>query len=468
MTKRSAVIAVAALAALVAGGIISILLVSAEPSETGVTVPSVPNVLIVVTDDQRAGTLDAMPATARLFKTQGVNFRNALVTTPLCCPSRATIMTGRYVHNHKVKRFIPEELDQTTTLQRYLSDVGYRNAFFGKYLNAWDLHEDPPYFDDWAIFPQSTRKTYGSGGLWNVSGDIRTIESYSTDFIGARSEAFLRGGERDDARPWLMFVSVPAAHPPFVVERRYADAPVSRWRPDPAVGFHKSGKPPYLRKRVTKRCDLGCARDIRAAQYRTLYSVDEMIARLFDTIGRLNESRHTLAFLVSDNGLLWGEFGLTGKRYPYRASVEVPLLMRWPARLSPMVDRRLVTNVDIAPTIFDALDIQVDAGDEVDGRSLLSRSWTRRRILLEHWTGPRAGHIPSWASYRSRRVQYIEYYTGGRERRGWRELYALKRDPWQLRNLLARPAEKAPSPRRVRWLHRALRQLRHCEGRSCP
>jgi arylsulfatase A-like enzyme len=137
-------------------------------------------VLIVITDDQRAGTLDGMPLVEHSFRDQGVYFPNAFATTPLCCPARASIMTGQYVHNHGVRHFDPYKLNQQTTIQSYLSSSGCRTAFFGKYLNAWQLEDNPPHFDEWATFPQSTRETYSGGPMerqWARSTSRRLLNA---------------------------------------------------------------------------------------------------------------------------------------------------------------------------------------------------------------------------------------------------------------------------------------------------
>lgn len=310
-----------------------------------------PNVLIFITDDQRAGTLDALPSVRHYFRQQGVVFPNAYATTPICCPSRATIMSGRYAHNHGVKYFQPYELDQRSTLQRHLAAAGYRTGFFGKYLNGWSLPDDPPFFDQWAVFPQSTPLTYW-GGRWNTDGVVRAIQSYSTHYVGRRIERFLASQERDqDGSPWLLYVSVPAPHLPFVGEPRHKEASVPAWKPNPAIFDDISDKPGYVAKRETRRCDLECGRRTRRAQYLALRPVDDLIRRVFGELKRLGESRDTLSFFTSDNGVHWGEFGLAGKRYPYRGSARVPLLMRWPRHLQPRVDGRLAANLDIGKSV---------------------------------------------------------------------------------------------------------------------
>jgi membrane-anchored protein YejM (alkaline phosphatase superfamily) len=238
-----------------------------------------------------------------------------------------------------------------------------------------------------------------------------------------------------DALPWLMFISVPAPHNQFQVESSYQGASVGQWEGNPALFDDLSDKPDYVRARASKACDLACGKGIRAGQYRTLYSVDDLVASLFDLLDKKQASDNTLAFFVSDNGLNWGEYGLSGKRYPYTSSVKIPLLMRWPQELAPRADHRLVANIDIVPTILDAADIDPPAEVQLDGLSLLNDEWNRRRLLLEH-SG--VDEVPTWASIRTKRIQYIEYYEDWHDQTPFeREYYDLRVDKWQLNNLLA-------------------------------
>lgn len=419
-----------------------------------------PNILIIITDDQRDGTVKDMPETFRLFAEEGVTFSHAFATTPICCPSRASIMTGRYAHNHGVEVFTPYVLDQRTTLQRYLKDEGYGTAFYGKYLNAWSIQDDPPHFDDWAMFPQSTGDTY-VGGRWNVNGTVKSVHEYSTHFIADRALDFFEASETDDQKPWLMFVSTPAAHLPYVAEETYEDAPVSSWDGNPAVFDDISDKPAYVAGLAQDKCNLACGVAARKGQVRTLLSVDVLVKTIFDTLEENNEANNTLAFFVSDNGLMWGEYGLDGKRLPYGPSIKIPMYMRWPAQLDPDTDKRLSATIDIAPTVLEAVKTEASSPPQ-DGVSLLDPNWKRTKMLLESWGGI---GIPDWFSIRTQDSQYIEYYT----REGSpleRELYDLGRDPWQLNNLLKSMTAQQRRNATHR-LHKKLSRLRTCYGSSC-
>jgi arylsulfatase A-like enzyme len=428
-----------------------------------------PNILIVVTDDQRAtNTLWVMPETRRYFKRGGVRFPNAFAVTPLCCPSRATILTGRYAHNTGVRRNKAAlNLDRMTLFPRLLRRAGYRTAMVGKFLNGWGLRRRPPHFDRWA-----------SGGApyidptFNINGTVRTVDGYSTTLMGRFARRFIRGFEANDAAPWSLYLAPRAPHHPWVPAPRHRSRPVGTWRGNPAVfEADRSDKPAFVRSVSRSLAD---GRFIRQGQLRLLMSVDDEIGRLFATLRRLGEARRTLAIFTSDNGFLWADHRVggdresaAGKRLPYTASVQVPFLLRWPGHFEAgSRDRRITGTVDIAPTVLDAAGVATDPRKPpLDGRSLLSRE-KRTRIVLEYWRG-RA--VPTWASLRTRRYQYIEYYTDS-NRRFFREYYDLARDPWQLRNLL-RDGNRANNPN-VRALSRQLRHDRRCVGttgaRSCP
>ena len=420
-----------------------------------------PNVLVIVTDDHRAHQAFAtMPATRRIFKRNGTYFTNAYATTPLCCPSRASIMSGRYAHNHRVRSHrgtAAENLDQDRTIQAFLQRAGYETGLFGKYLNEWDPRDDPPFFDTWAFF--STGSPYTSG-TYNIDGNVRRIDRYSTTFIADRALAFLKeSDEAQDRKPWFAYVATNAPHGPAQPERRYRDSHIDRWKGNPAVFEEdRSDKPPWIQK-SDKGIEEG--RRVRAGQLRSLRSVDDLIERMFSMLRRLRE-RNTIAFFISDNGKLWGEHGAVGKTRPYNDSVRIPILMRWPGRVPAGVeDARIAANIDIAPTIVRSVGLSL--GTSFDGRSLFADA-TRREILLEYWKSPDFP-TPPWASLRSRKRQYVEHY----DRAGaiqFREYYDLVADPWQLENLLG--DDDPLNDPDVAALHRELSEARRCRGQECP
>ena len=219
-----------------------------------------------------------------------------------------------------------------------------------------------------------------------------------------------------------------------------------------------SGKPRYVREEPEY---FGNPDGVREAQLRTLMSVDDMIARTFEVIRNLEEGQRTLAIFISDNGMLWGEFGMTGKTHAYTPSIKVPMMMLWPGHTrGGKTDRRLVTNVDVGTTILRAAGRPTKS---TDGRSLLSDK-ARWKLLLEYWYG-KPFPTPRWNSIRTKRYQYVEYYARDGKRE-FREYYNLRRDPWQLHNLL-RDGTKRNDPD-VRRLSKMLRSMTTCKGRACP
>ena len=422
-----------------------------------------PNVLIIVTDDQRVDTFGPMPQTRRWFGRGGTRFPNTFATTPLCCPSRASIMSGRYAHNHNVEtNRSAERFDERGSLQRYLHEDGYRTAIVGKFLNGWT--RDPSYFDSWAVFVDPIRYY---GARVNIDGTGQRVKMYSTDYVARRSASVLRSFETNDEQPWYLYVAPFAPHDPYQPKRAYRDAKVGGWAGNPAVREgNRSDKPPWVtgRRRQTSFSE---GREIRQDQLRTLVSVDDLVRTLARTLDALGEERDTLAVFVSDNGKHWGEHGLGGKQDPYTHSVRIPMYLRWPGHIAAGVDdARLALNVDVAATVLDAAGSTPDAEHPLDGRSLLE-TWDREHVYSENKFGGQG--FPSWSTVRTHTEQYIEWYDEDLETISFREYYDLVTDPWQLVNLLGDtdPANDPP-PDRLADLQLQIARDRRCEGTSGP
>lgn len=414
-----------------------------------------PNVLLIVTDDQRIETLSVMPEVRRWFRRNGTEFTPGFVTTPLCCPSRASIFTGRYMHNHGVLTNLhSREFEHRYSMQAYLQDAGYTTAIIGKYLNALPVTYDPPHFDHYVV----PKDWPYEGGDWNVDGQTRSITTYATSFMRKKAVDFLTD---TGPEPWFLTIAPIAPHGPTIPEPRYADADVPPWEGNPSVGDDRSDKPPLIRQ--LPAADLERAKRRRADQLRTLMSVDDLIGRVHDVLARTDQLDDTLAFFISDNGLLWGEFGYGNKTVPYTSSVQVPFLMTWPGHVPTGPDDRMALNVDIAATIVDATGAQPAPGVPLDGRSLLDQ-WNRDRILLEYHRY-QVFDTPSWRSIRTRTAQYVQYVEGDGNVT-FEEYYDLVEDPWQLNNLLAPGSSVHPGG--VDRLRRAVERYKDCRGEACP
>lgn len=418
-----------------------------------------PNVLLILTDDQRRdGTMRAMPFTRRFFRRHGVSYPNAFVTTPLCCPSRASTLTGRYAHNHGVHENLraPSDFDGRKTMQHHLAAGGYRTGLFGKYLNGWPLRRSPPFFDRVVL-----GKSVYRDARWNIDGERERISAYNTTVVSEKLNAFLRSGRK--RQPWFAFVATAAPHHPYVPERKYA-----RMRVAPLAGSpsreeaDSSDKPPHV---AEKNIGKNFVASIRAGQLRTLRSVDDLVRRAVKLLRAKGRLDNTLVIFTSDNGFLWGEHGRFAKRVPYPEATGVPLFLAWP-RAAPEAgtDERLVANVDLMPTILDAAGIEPMV--DLDGRSLLDAAWSRDRLLLEGWS--ESGHgAPTFSSLITPRAQYVEYYAFNDARVTFREYYDLLDDPFQLENAVPDESDFADHDA-ARALAAQLERDRNCAGADGP
>ncbi|WP_329334795.1 sulfatase [Streptomyces sp. NBC_00663] len=399
-----------------------------------------PNILLVLTDDQPKDTDWALPQTLDWLGGHGTTFGRAHANTPLCAPSRASIMSGRYAHNHGLlDTRHPGHLDQRTTVQCRLHEAGYRTGLFGKYLNYWPTGHNPPHFDEWLL--QEPVRYYN--GHYNDNGTVRTLPGYNTTVIKDRALDFIERS-RDDSRPWFAFVATRSAHEVNIPERRYAHTRVPEWQGRPSVFEPSKGdKPPYLRRAHHTFAE-GSA--LRTRQLRTLLSVDDAMRDFRDKLRALGQLDNTLVLFTSDHGLCWGDHGWLRKSVPYRPSLEVPFHLSWPAggHGDARADDRLTGHVDIAPTLLAAAGVAPDTPQ--DGHSLLDRDSDRSHLLAEWWWNRQDKQpIHTWASYVGKTEQYTEYYrtrlgTDGRPHGDgkvlFREYYDLRADPYQLRNRL--------------------------------
>jgi len=404
-----------------------------------------PNVMIVISDDQRDDQMKVMRQTRSIFGDGGTELANGYVTTPLCCPSRSTILTGLYVHNHGVYGNHGEDpFPHETSMQRELSRMGYRTGVFGKFINGWPKRVNPPYFN-------VSRLGYGPK------------PRLADRVTGAHVRQFLRRGEREDAAPWFAVYAARAPHSPLLPLHKLERAPVPKFEPRPSyLERNLSDKPPLIRELAEFQRHIIKRREPRKhwrGEQRLLLGLDEQLAKTFGTLSRLGEERDTLVFYISDNGYHLGEHRLVRKGSPYRESVEVPFYMRWPGHVPPgVVDDRLAANVDIAPTIYDAAGITPSY--PLDGHSLLGGE-RRRWAFAEHHDFP--WH---WAQVFDGSSRYIETYTDSGAV-SFREFYDLERDPFELQNLFARSESAAADPR-VIAATQALREARFCAASDCP
>lgn len=405
--------------------------------DTGPVPPPVrPNVLIFLTDDQRATdtiTAAVMPRLRAWVQQAGTRFTNFFSTTPLCCPDRSVLLSGRYAHNTEVRvNADTSNLDHALSMERLLQQAGYRTAYVGKFLNGWQNATSPPYFSDRALVAG------GYADRWfNIDGVARKVP-YTTDFIGQQTVTYLDRFEEDDAQPWMLIAATTAPHHPWEPAAVHASDDVGTWAGNPATQeSDRTDKPSWVRAR---NYTLSQADAVRAPQLRTLRSVDDMVDVVMTRLQALGELSNTLVIYTSDNGYLWSEHRIGGdygvaaqKRYPYDASVRIPFLMRWDGRVAAgATDQRLAGMVDVVPTVLAAAGVTPDY--PLDGYPLRADR-LRTRIVLEYWIDPGDPSIPTWVSIRTQDLMYVEYYNASGEVT-FREYYDLVNDPWELVNLL--------------------------------
>jgi N-acetylglucosamine-6-sulfatase len=398
-----------------------------------------PSILLIVTDDQRWDTLWAMPHVRASIAGHGVTFADAFVTNALCCPSRASILTGDLSHTTGVYRETPpfgafSSFRDGSTLATWLHDEGYTTGLFGKYIDAYQhaalTGYVPPGWDRWVAFVRSKYLDY----KLTVDGSVETYGSapsdHSTGVLGSYAERFIR--ETDG--PIFVAFAPAAPHAPATPEARFEDSfdDLAPWRPPSVDEPDVADKPSFIRE--LPRLDEQARSELdafRRDQYRTLLSVDRQVQALIDALRDTGRLQDTLIVFTSDNGISWGEHRWVKKEVPYEESIRVPLIVRYDPLTGSggaVTSSALALNIDIAPTIADAAGVPVST----DGRSLLPilggtpAAW-RTRFLIEHMEG--ANPIPTYCAVRTERLMFASYASGERE------LYDLATDPFELTNV---------------------------------
>lgn len=438
-----------------------------------------PNILVIMTDDQRIEEMRALPKTRDLLGARGTTFENSFVAYPLCCPSRSTFLTGQYAHNHGVlanggAHGGYARLDHSNTLAVWLQEAGYYTAHVGKYLNNYgvDSPAAPRGWSHWfGLIDPSTYRLYDysvSVGGRKVDYGHRAID-YQTDVLAEEAEGVLRS-RAGAGQPFFVTVAPIAPHLERIGGVQVAPRPAPRHagrfanEPMPAKpSFNEADmadKPAHIRRfplltpgkaaRVT---------GIYRARLASLLAVDDLVERLVRALEETGQLDRTVIIFTSDNGFLLGEHRVANAKYhAYEESIRVPLIIRGGGFPAGAKAAQLVSNVDLAPTIV-AL-TGAHARRVMDGRPLLPLALdpaqgTGRTLLIEGMGSGR--DKPSYHAARDGRWVYVEYPGGERE------LYDLQADPYQLTS-----RHKAPALAAVRQdLALRLARLRSCHGASC-
>ncbi len=443
-----------------------------------------PNLVIILTDDQDLSSLAYMPKTLELLGAQGMTFRNYFVPLSLCCPSRATLLTGLYAHNHKVfTNFPPDggferfeaQGHEEKTLATALHDAGYRTALIGKYLNGYprkdDLTHIPPGWDEW-VSPVKGSAYAAYRYTVNDSGKLvkhaSKAEDYMTDMLSKKATAFVRGS---GSQPFFLYLATYAPHKPATPAKRHVGlfpglkAPRTPSFNEAAVG----DKPVHIRKLKRLKPEQIAAIDtLYRKQVLSLQAVDEAIAALINTLRETGQLDNTFIVFTSDNGFHMGQHRLEpGKYTAYEPDVHVPLLVRGPGVPAGVEVNALTSSVDLAATFAELAGAALPV--EPDGRSLVPflqgetpETW-RQAVLLEQFKYPvsppdddATADNPAHVGLRTESFKYVEYGTGERE------VYDLRNDPDELLNL----RDRLP----LAWLaqlSQRAKALASCKGETC-
>lgn len=406
-----------------------------------------PNVVVIMLDDVSRGMFDAMPFSQRHLVNAGVRFNRGFVPTSLCCPSRATFLTGRYAHDTGVYGNLSRgkhggwrafQSSEDETLATALSAVGYHTALVGKYLNGFAEYAAadhvPPGWDDFVAFSSSRYYDYQLRGTVNEAYGHAEAD-YSTDVLAQHASDLITDSPAD--RPLFLYFAPFAAHSPYKPAPRH----LGTWKPEPpppGVDEDMSDKAKFLQK--LPEPDLQRMSVIRQRQHEMLMSVDEAVRSIFRSLG--DRVDNTMFVLMSDNGLQLGVHRLVGKDVPYQASSNVPMAMRWDGEIATGVDGRLMLNLDLTATILEA----ASASLNTDGMSYFGPN--RAGTVVEQMRSGKESITkhPGYCGYRTRNWLFVEW---GRDK--GRELYHYPTDPYELHSLQGK--------NKYRQVRQRLRQL---------
>jgi len=449
-----------------------------------------PNIVFVMTDDQTLENLRVMHDTKRLLADQGATFDQYVVSYSLCCPSRATMMTGEYAHNHRVLdnawpnggfyRFRPQN-----SLPVWLQGAGYYTAHVGKFPNGYGKRKPrqvPPGWNDWYTSVDPTTYRYWDY-TFNQNGKLvhygNAVRDYRTDVDTRTAVGIIKEHAKDKAergKPLYLQVDYLAPHTGYPVA---LDDPPRMATPEPAprhrdrFAFAPLPTPPNYNEADVADKPIGIRRRAQIEPYvrysitedyqqrlESLLSVDDGVAAIVKELRRTGELNNTYIFFSSDNGFFQGEHRIpSGKVLPYEESIRLPLIVRGPGIEPHTRIGQLVGNVDLAPTI--AAIARAKPGLIQDGVSLLpllkTGRWDVKRddIILE--AGPFDKPEQEYTGLRTPRFMFAVYGNGEQE------LYDLRADPYELDNRAG-----SPEYEQVRtMLTERLQRLRYCAGASC-
>ncbi len=436
---------------------------------TGSRLPAAerPNVLFILCDDLRPDALGCYgsphvrtPNVDRLAA-EGVRFQNAFCTTSLCSPSRASILSGLYAHRHGVVNNFTEYPADLPSFPRQLQGAGYATAYIGKWHMGEENDEKRPGFD-YFVTHKGQGKYFDTE--FNLDGrERKVLPGYYTHVVTELALDWLKNRPAD--KPWLLCLGHKAPHSYYTPEPKYAHAFDNVEVRYPASAFELDDKPKWITERLGTWHGLyGPLFEFRKkypdprpeavkdfenmthAYWATMLSVDDSVGRLVEALKARGELERTLIVFMGDNGLLAGEHGMVDKRTMHDPSIRIPIVARYPELVvGPKVIDQQVLTIDMAPSILELC--AAPPLPKIDGRSWvkLVRSgdpdW-RTSWFYEYNYEQQFPYTPNVRGVRTDSWKYIHYPHGdGSADRHLAELYDLKSDPDERKNLIDDPAQ---------------------------
>lgn len=472
------------------------------------------NVVVIMADDLSSGmladALDAglMPNLKSEVVDVGLEFTESFVTDPLCCPSRATFLSGQYVHNHGVRtnsypRGGVTFFNDASSLATWLHDGGVVTGLVGKYLNGYGRNETslpnddptyiPPGWSDWqGLVDPSTYRVYNY--RINDNGTVvqygSAPQDYQTDVLARRATEFLRdlpGTGAGISVPFFLWITPLAPHSEDILAPcSLPDQPLKLIRPAPrheglaaAVALPKPpsfneadilDKPAWFRAAFPHPYDdaaVSCLEANYHGRMESLAAIDDLVGAVIRTLDKRQALGNTVVIFTSDNGYLFGEHRFASKLLPYEESIRVPLYFRIPNQQTRRTESALALNNDLAPTVAEILDVR--PGLVVDGRSLVPflegappADWRELFLVEGYATSDDSVSIPGFAALRTGPLAPYPNRLHATWNDGSVEYYDLAVDPYQISN----PSGPL-NTRARRWIAQRRDALRTCAGPSC-
>jgi len=456
--------------------------------------PLRPNILFILSDDQRWDTTDGthspsgafiMARTRAELAGDGLELPQAFMTTPLCCPSRSSILAGSYAHRTGVYKNGgnnggADDFADAQSIAVWLQTAGYRTSLMGKYLNGypalWDDQTEPPYVPPgWTLWNGLKRVSHfdwifiqpdGVGGYEEFPGGSAP-EDYLTDVMRERAKTFISDSVTA-GEPFFLYLSFKSPHGPFIAAPRHEGSlqHLPAWRPPSHNEVDVSDKPTWVQNSPPLTpTQIATLDQTRIDQLEMLQAIDEAIggSSAYGIVGIMEHLRNlgvaddTLVVYFADNGWYWGEHRFRAKNKPYEEAIRSPMLVRYPKLAPcPRSEQRFALNIDLAPTFAELAGVAVPIAH--DGESLVqvfdstTPAW-RTDFLTEGWP-----NIAPWATVHEAQWKYTEFpLTPGDVGTAFEtELYDLVSDPYELTNVASDPQHAA----RITAMAARLRQLR--------